>query len=235
MNIDSTHVIGCGGTGGHLVPLLARLLQYHPNANAGLTVHDGDSFEAHNAARQPMGDAAIDQPKANWIQQLCSQQGLTITASPHYMDRARLERLLQRSTGTTCLIAAVDNDATRKLCLDTLEDSSGDWLFITPGNAGADDPINAIRGNVLWYGRVRGVTYGMNPAQVFPNIEQPNDDIPKDGGCMLAQPSSPQLITANAMAATLTLAVIQNVLDDLLPPEASTLFFNGRSFSLSAS
>lgn len=232
--VTSTHVIGCGGTGGHLIPPLARLLTYHPNAAARLVVHDGDVFEAHNAARQPCGDSAIDQPKASWLQDLCAQQGLEIEADTRYINRQRLDRLLERHSGTLLIIAAVDNDATRKACLDALEATTKDWFFITPGNAGAEDPAAAIRGNILWYGRIGDATYGMNPALAFPNIENPQDAVPRDGGCMQHQPSSPQLITANAMAATLTLAVVQNLLDDLLPTAASSAFFDGRSFKLSA-
>jgi hypothetical protein len=236
MYLDSTHVIGAGGTGGHLIPLLSRLLTYHPQASADLTIHDGDSFEPHNVVRQPCGDAAEGTPKATWVQQLCAQQGLQVQASCRYLDQRRFSRLLEASSGTTCVIAAVDNDATRRMCLDVLDATPPErnWLFITPGNAGADDPQAAIRGNILWYGRIGGRTYGINPKLAFPNIEHPQDAIPREGGCMLEQASAPQLISANAMAAALTLTVVQNLLDDALPAEASTLFFNGRTYQLSA-
>lgn len=235
MNITHTHVIGAGGTGGHLIPLLARLLQYHPAAGGPLTVHDGDSFEAHNATRQPCGDAAVGLSKVEWLQTLCASQGLRVNTRASYLDADYFKAILRTATGTLLVVASVDNDATRKMLLDNLEASDADFFFVTPGNAGADDPAAAIKGNVLWYGRVGPHTYGINPALVFPNIERPQDTIPRDGGCMLEQASSPQLITANAMAATLTLAVVQNILDDQLPSAASSLFFNGRTFQLSAS
>jgi len=236
MRIHSTHVIGAGGTGGHLIPLLSRLLTYHPQANADLTIHDGDSFEPHNAVRQPCSSDAIEQPKATWVQQLCAQQGLNVQANCRYLDQRRFQRLLDQASGTTLWVAAVDNDATRRMCLDALEAAppQRNWLFITPGNAGADDPNAAIKGNVLWYGRIGGRTYGVNPKLAFPNIEHPQDAIPREGGCMLQQISSPQLISANALAAALTLTLVQNLLDDTLPLEASTLFFNGRTYQLSA-
>ena len=235
MNISSTLVIGAGGTGGHLIPLLARLLTYHPAASGPITIYDGDAFEPHNAERQPCSIEAAGLPKAEWMRQLCAQQGLEVQAQASYVNSSTLRRFLRQADGTPLIIASVDNDATRKMCLDILEEAGSDFFFVTPGNAGADDPLQAIRGNVLWYGRVAGQTYGINPALVFPNIETPQDAIPRDGGCMLQQASSPQLVTANALAATLTLAVVQNILDDQLPQGGSSVFFNGRSFTLSAS
>ena len=227
-------VIGAGGTGGFLIPPLARLLRYHANGTANITVCDGDAFDSGNATRQLCGEAQLGMNKAEWIASLCQQQGLEIDALTAYLDKPAMRRFL-RPSGAPLIIAAVDNDATRKLILDTLDEHSGDFFFCTPGNAGADDPAAAIKGNVLWWGRLQGEECGINPALVFPNIERPTDDAPREGSCTENAPSSPQLITANAMAATLTLAVIQNLLDGLLTTTSSCCFFNGRSLSLSHS
>jgi hypothetical protein len=168
--------------------------------------------------------------KAAWIQQLCAQQGLEIGATNAFADKPMLRRLVRADACPLLLVAAVDNDATRKLCIEVLLESSRDFFFITPGNSSADDPAAAIKGQVLWFGRQGELNYGLNPALVFPNIEHPQDAVPREGSCANQAPSSPQLLTANALAAANTLAVIQNLLDGALAPTHSSVFFNGRSF-----
>jgi hypothetical protein len=154
------------------------------------------------------------------------------------MTKQALTAIRQRDNAqgldTRLVIAAVDNDATRKMCIDVLLEQPGNFLFVTPGNSDAVNAEKAIKGNVLWFGRIDDKMIGINPAVLFPNIETPNDGIPRKGGCMEEAPSAPQLIAANALAAAYTLTVIQNFLDDCMPYEASHLFFNGRTLSLTA-
>jgi hypothetical protein len=237
MHLARTIVIGAGGTGGQLIAPLARLLSHHPNAGRehDITIIDGDVFEDHNRARQHAGEAQTGMNKAAWTAELCHRQGLAVIPVDAYLDQPLLRRLLRRGYAPVLLVAAVDNDATRKLCIDVLLEGEQDFLFVTPGNSSADDPAAAIKGNVLWFGRYDGEPIGLNPALVFPNIELPQDAAPRYGSCAAHAPSAPQLIAANALAAAYTLAVIQNLLDDTMPPTASSCFFNGRSFTCSAS
>ena len=232
MRIDHVTIIGAGGTGQLLIPPLVRLLTYHPNAlEPFVEIYDGDSFEDHNAQRQ-IGSSG---EKTTAIEQLLEQQGLRANVINAYMTKARFQRVLNRTPDVRHLvIAAVDNDATRKMCIDELEAFDGNFAFVTPGNSDVSDKENDIKGNVLWFGRNDGQRFGVNPALVFPNIEHPQDAIPRNGGCAEQQASTPQLITSNALAAAYTLAVVQNILDDRMPDQASSCFFNGRSFSLSA-
>ena len=204
-------------------------------ASHPVTVIDGDSFEDHNITRQHIGADQIGLNKADWLAALCQQQGLPVDSIPEYVDKALLRKLLRRDASPVLLVAAVDNDATRKLCIDVLLESSRDFLFLTPGNAGAEDPAAAIKGNVLWFGQQGDEAIGLNPALVYPNLEEPQDAIPRHGSCATDAPSSPQLIAANALAAAYSLAVIQNLLDDAIAPTASSCFFNGRLFATSAS
>jgi hypothetical protein len=234
MFINRTIVIGAGGTGGWLIPQLARLLAYHDNASAWLTVVDGDKFEDHNQGRQLCGKQQLGQNKAEAMTQLCFSQGLSeVDMVQSYVARPGIVQLLNaqaRPTASTLLVLAVDNDATRLAAIEACNLCKGDFFFISPGNSGANDPEAAIKGQVLWYGRLDGVDYGLNPALAFPNIEHPQDAIPREGSCAAQAPSAPQLLSANAMAASLTLAVIQNLLDGALDPAHSSVFFNGRTF-----
>jgi len=232
MRLSRTLILGAGGTGGLLIPSLARLLRYHPNAGTGhpITVVDGDVFDDNNITRQHIGIKQVGTNKADWISDLCALQGLEIGAHPAFADKALLRRLVRADACPLLLVATVDNDATRAMCIEVLLESSRDFFFVTPGYSSADDPAAAIKGQVLWFGREGDANYGINPALVFPNIEVPQDAIPREGSCANQAPSAPQLLSANALAAAHTLAVIQNLLDGALPHTHSSVFFNGRNF-----
>ncbi len=231
MQISATTVIGAGGTGQFLIPGLMRMLTYHDSGTTNVSVYDGDEFEEHNGARQINTSGT----KASCMNALLKQQMLPAVCRDSYMSKTKLESIRRRNPeGTLLVIAAVDNDATRKMCIDVLSDIPGDFLFVTPGNSTADDPDAAIKGNVLWFGRVGGQEIGIRPDLLFPNIETPQDGIPKKGSCMEHAPSSPQLIAANALAAAYTITIVQNFLDDRMPMQASHLFYNGRSMTLTA-
>ena len=229
MRIDQATVIGCGGTGQQLIPSLMRLLKYHASGTTSFAAYDGDQFEEHNAERQ-IGTTGS---KADVLNDLLRLQHLDSVCVDRYI-KPTLTRIRNQNPGMLLVVAAVDNDATRKMCINTLEELPGDYLFVTPGNSDADDPDAAIKGNVLWCGRVGNQTIGIPPTVLFPNIERPQDAIPRKGSCLDKAVSSPQLIPANSLAAAYTLAVIQNFLDDRMPTQASHMFFNGRTFTTTA-
>ena len=210
-----------------------RLLQYHSNGTTDVTVYDGDQFEEHNRERQVHSSGS----KAERLNELLINQELSPVCIDRYMSKPLMSKLCTADVlegSTRLVIAAVDNDATRKMCIDTLVMMEGNFLFITPGNSDATDPETDIRGNVLWFGHINGQHIGINPSLLFPNIERPNDGIPRKGSCAENAPSTPQLIASNALAAAYTLTIVQNFLDDRMPNEASHLFFNGRTLSLTA-
>ena len=230
MQITQAAVIGCGGTGQQLIPSLMLMLKYHESGTENLLAYDGDQFEEHNAARQ-IGSTGS---KADSLNDLLRLQHLDPVCIDRYISKSALESIRRRSDGMLLVVAAVDNDATRKMCVEVLESNEGDYLFVTPGNSDADDPDAAIKGNVLWCGRIGSTPIGIPPTVLFPNIEKPQDAIPRKGSCIDNAVSSPQLIPANSLAAAYTLAVIQNFLDDRMPTEASHMFFNGRTFTTTA-
>ena len=233
MKIDNVSVIGVGGSGQALLPSLMRMLKYHPNGTEDIVAFDGDDFEDHNGERQIHTTGT----KADRMNDLLQIQQLPAICRSAYVSASMLRTWRQRdaeSNATRMVVATVDNDATRKACIDALIDNPGDFLFVSPGNSDAQDPDKDINGNVLWFGRVAGQDYGINPALLFPNIEKPMDAIPRKGSCISHAVSHPQLIAANALAASLTLTVIQGLLDDRMPVEASNVFFSGRKFQLTA-
>jgi len=232
---DKIYVIGSGGSGGHLIPALSRLLSYHPNTkNSVLTVVDGDAYEEKNMARQIVAPNHIGLNKATAMRDFCQYQGLmNVESKEDFISTSTFIPMLRRAQ-SPMIVACVDNDASRLAFIKAIDSecSGKDFFFITPGNS---DGIDDVKGQALWYGRVGGVTCGCNPALVYPNIESPQDSIPRVGSCALNAPSRPQLIAANFMSAAATLSVIQNLLDGQLMREQSAFFFNLRTLQTSAS
>lgn len=229
-------VIGVGGTGGHLAAPLARLIAHHPNTQgASLTFIDGDSFEEKNLNRQIVGQAQLNLNKARAMKDFCAYQGLTenISYRDDFITASTFIPLL-RDAERPVVICSVDNDATRKAIINAIESTRQDkeFFYITPGNS---DGIEDVRGQTLWWGRIDDTNVGMNPTLAYPNIERPQDSIPHKGSCALEAPSRPQLISANFFAASMTLMVIQNLLDGQLNTTQSGMFFNLRNLKTTVS
>lgn len=235
MFITRTLVIGAGGTGGQLIPSLARLLAYHDNATGLMTIADGDVFEDHNQTRQLCGPEQLGRNKAEVLAEHCRANGLdTVDAIPEFLDKAALRRLLLKGH-CPLVVSTVDNDATRKAVIDVLEERNGDWIHVTSGNSDDADGAKRINTSTHWHGVVGGQPIGLNPALLFDNIANPSDAMPAAGSCANHAPSAPQLISANALSAAMALLVIQNLLDETLDPTSNSAFCNGRSFKLTCS
>lgn len=232
MEISKTLLIGAGGAGGLLIQPLARLLQFHRAAMSTLVVADGDAFEAKNAERQLCGPADIGRPKVEVLRELCECQGLSnVETIDDYLDERRFRRAID-NTPTPLVIAAVDNDASRKMTLDVLANRRESGFFwVSAGNADNTAGDSPIRGQAIWWGYdpETETEFGQDPRILYPNLEQPTDDIPRKGSCAANAPSFPQLITANAICAVFCLTVIQNLLDDTLPATSTGAYFDWRN------
>ena len=229
---DYVFVIGVGGTGGHLAAPLARLIAYHQNTqNTKVVFIDGDEFEDKNTTRQLVGPSQVGLNKARSMVDFCAYQGLTnVDYKDNFVSASTFIPLLRRSN-CPLVVCSVDNDATRLAIITSMKATcKGDYMFITPGNS---DGVEDVKGQVLWFGVVNGENVGCNPANIYPNIERPQDSIPREGSCALNAPSRPQLISANFLAASLTLTVIQNFLDGFIDPTQSSMFFNLRNMKTS--
>lgn len=235
MFIDHTVIIGAGGSGGQLIPSLARLLAYHPNADSGVVIADGDIFEDHNQERQICGPAQVGRNKAEVMAEFCRDIGLTtVAAVPSYVNHADLRRLIDRAS-CPLVVSTVDNDATRAAVISVLEERTSDWIHVTTGNADNSDGQFRISTSTHWHGVLGGQPIGLSPALLFENIARPQDAIPAHGSCAAQAPSAPQLISANALSSVMALLVIQNILDERIDATANSAFANGRSFKLSIS
>lgn len=224
--VDQCLVIGCGGTGSQLIPNLARLLSYHPRAtDSQLTIADGDTIETKNLERQAFGPEGVGANKAEMmLSQLSSAYGLSAAAHDDYVDEKFLRAFLSRSR-RPLIVCSVDNDYSRKIsCEMLLQHPEGLW--VSPGNS---DGREKVTGQVLWCGKLEGEAIGVDPTTIFDNIKNPEDVLPAKGGCMEHAPSLPQLICANALAASWALAVVQNYLDESLYQDSYGLWFNAKT------
>lgn len=232
---DYVFVIGVGGTGGHLAAPLARLISYHQNTkDTKIVFIDGDEFEEKNIIRQLVGEAQVGMNKARAMVDLCAYQGLlgNIDCKEEFISLSTMIPMLRRAN-SPMIVCCVDNDATRLAVIKSIQSTcQGDFFFISPGNS---DGTETVKGQTLYWGKIEGVSVGINPAEVYPNIESPQDSVPQKGSCALNAPSRPQLIAANFFAASITLAVIQNLLDGVLNPQTSSMFFNLRTLKTSVS
>lgn len=227
---DRTIIIGAGGTGGCLVPQLLRLLQYHPAANLDVQLWDGDTFEAHNLERQLCNEQQLDNNKAKAVAEICQTLGLQVRPRASFIGEAALKRQLN-NVRSVLVICAVDNNATRTMSLQVLEQSACDYFWITPGNADDADGTKPIRGQALWSGRLRTQDFGLRLEDLlshYPELKEDAEPMPTNGGCSHKAPSAPQLLASNMLAAATTLAIIQNVLDGTLVPHQHASYFQAR-------
>lgn len=224
MRINQIIVIGCGGTGSHLIPMLARLNTYHPEMRAPFTVCDGDVFEVHNLERQMVGVGNTEQNKADAMLDTLHATGLcglvTYKSLPRYIHQPdTVAGLLAPSIdkeGVAVVVICVDNDASRKIIYAGIDQIPNvDVLVVDAGNA-------LDTGNVVTWMRILASVASdgepifdlssSHPRERYPQIATPQDTTP--GGCAAKTPSTPQLITANAFAAVGCLQVIMNVADN---------------------
>lgn len=127
--IANVLVVGCGGTGGHLVPHLARFIsvinesrekQYSTMPVVRLFLADGDIVEKKNLIRQNFIEPDIGRNKAEVLgERYAAAFGLEIGVVPEYLERLNKFSFLTRSIGygdqANVIIGCVDNNASRKV------------------------------------------------------------------------------------------------------------------------
>lgn len=214
--VDACILVGCGGTGSLLVEPLSRLLAYHASSavakrEPGLVLCDGDRFESKNAARQLGCEPGAFKANVAAQRARLALPAPCVLESCGYLDRGSMTEILQGLEATCPLVVlAVDNHATRRECMLAWEANVSDGLLVSPGNELTD-------GSVLAWLRRHERNLTPSPLEVgpdgpsHPELLKPSDRMP--GGCIEQAPSAPQLISANLMAASLTLAIVSNYLD----------------------
>lgn len=147
-------IVGCGGTGGALLPQAARLLYGLKELRRGVTpplfgeqppdgvpkvlLVDGDEVERKNLFRQNFLANDLNRPKALVLaERYGAAFGLEVAAYPRYVNAATDFTALIPEGGV--VVGCVDNAKTRRLLHDRLSRYS-DVVYVDAGNAGVDLP-----------------------------------------------------------------------------------------------
>ena len=205
-------------------------------------LRDGDAFEARNLERQMFRPSDLDSKHAQHLNKALIMatevggiipgrvkpdstyiQGVTDMFS-WMMGDLKLQEA-ETEPHISVLVLSVDNDATRKICYDALDEVPGlNVAVIDPGNDLWTGHVN------LWVRMMKNESF-LHPREKYGQLKQPKDR-PPGGGCGEAVESTPQLITANKQAATVCLhMMIAMMHDEDLCDEVS---FDLREFQVAA-
>lgn len=195
---DKVIVLGCGGTGSILLPLLSRYL-WSQKYTGRLILIDGDSYGDNNLSRQLFSQSRVGMNKAEYQGTLIGSHipdmADQIEIIDKFVDIEDMEKLIENGT---VVINCSDNKAARKIVEDKIA-SVEEGIHICCGN-------EFTTGQVQIHSRVRGVSVTPTIYERSPVFNSMEDNRAKMS-CeeLAALPSGGQLITANAMCAVLAM------------------------------
>lgn len=149
-------LIGCGGTGGRVVPALAQLMQNNPSLiDPLLILVDFDVVEVKNLARQNFISKDVGRNKAEVLAERYSRAfnvnitPLTVAAgTKDYTTALEINGLNMRLSGPTMYILCVDSVAARKQIIqNTLEIQRSSAYESVVIDAGNEDIFGQVK---LW-------------------------------------------------------------------------------------
>jgi len=178
----TTYIIGCGGVGSWLVPMLKRL---DTKVEHTLHLFDGDRFEPKNLDRQLFSPSHIGLNKAEVIAKMYGCEHTPEYFSPGWLHDA---------TPEDWIIVCADNNAARKAALET-SDQTGAGVII---GANEYTDAEAYLYHNSWKGEAR------DPRIYYPAIltDTADDPVRAGAGCTgEVALATPQLVLANIQAA----------------------------------
>lgn len=198
-------LIGAGGTGGNLAPMIARLV-----SKLFLTefiLVDGDIVEVSNLERQPYlsSDVAVNKSEA-LSEKINIAFGLNTKFYPHYIESlAQLESLCRCDRdAVTILIGAVDNHKARVI-MEQYFSKASNLIYIDSANEDYfGDIICALKANDQCILRTRGM---YRAAEVFNGTGRV-----KNTSCILKIVENPQYYPTNQMAANIVLKMVSDII-----------------------
>ena len=200
-------VIGCGGIGLCLIPVLTRFINYSVDKFPVSEIHliDGDVYEEKNRSRQGFSDFG---PKAT-----VTANGLrkefgrtTIYDHPVYLDDDNIVRHIREND---LIMMCVDNHTSRKLVSERVSELDNVTL-ISGGNDETD-------GNVMIHIRRNGENITPPITQYHKEISSPKDLHPNQlnqpGSCTRIANEKPQIVIVNNLIAATMLSAFYNLTD----------------------
>lgn len=220
MEFSNYVIVGAGGIGAHLAPVLSKFLAFKkPGSN--LWIIDGDEIEDKNLARVYSNDV-IGAPKATILQEICSDavpsDALEVETILEYVTPDTFERYHKTSwyKDGTVIFACVDNHKSR-VYLEQLVSELDNGILVSGGNAEHD-------GQAQLYVRLDGKDVTPRITKFAPELlseDDPNNIFPDEEDCTGQYEDRPQLILANVTAAICMLNLYYSQCIDSSPRENS--------------
>ena len=231
-------VVGAGGTGGYLIPNLARMVSLanekfeDEGVSHRITIIDADQVEPKNLTRQQFVQPDIGKNKAEIMARRYGRSfGLTIGYIKKYIESPEdLVQLMNSSEHTPVLVDAVDNNKTRLIMKESMDEygKTGEILQISSGNEEYAGQVIFNYKNKELYTTVRdsdGFRTQNTPGlfEVFPTAEI--GQLPTELSCAEQAISSPQNIHVNMTAANLMFGYVNKILN-YRPINELAIFFD---------
>ena len=200
-------VIGTGGIGLCVLPVLGRFLNYSWDKFNDVELHliDGDTFEDKNAVRQDFDkNGAKATVTANNLKGKFGR--IQIYDHPVYLDEDNVVRYIREND---IVMLCVDNHKSRKLVSERVCELDNVTLI-----SGGNDRLD---GNVFLHIRRDGKNITAPITQYHSEIANPTDLHPSEmnqpGSCSRMAEEVPQIVIVNNLIAATMLSAFYNVTD----------------------
>lgn len=199
-------VVGAGGIGSKLIPVISQHLNFSNIEDVNLTIIDGDVYKDHNRSRQDFSETGNKaEVTASDLQNRFSK--ITFWNEDCYLTKKNINLLIEEND---YVFLCVDNHATRKLVSEYCKNLKN-VVLISGGN-------EIVTGNVQVFVREKGKNKTLPLNSVYhPEIDNPKDVNPGDNlSCMDLVEGSPQLVITNNLVASLMSMTFYQVLENKL-------------------
>lgn len=215
---QSVAVVGCGGTGGYVIPPLARLICVHNSgetalgAKRRLILIDGDDVEQKNLERQHFIKSDLGRNKAEAMASRYSAAlGMEIGVIPEYLESADV---LTTHLMSGVVIGCVDNNASRRVIHEWFSadtDHRGRFWIDSGNEEAAGQVVCGYMPPKYEFGR-RNEFSLPSVAEVYPSLLRGELKFNSQLSCAEMAESSPQNMMTNVTAAALVLNFVQKIL-----------------------
>lgn len=220
-NYHTAHIIvvGCGGTGSAVAPMLAQLLWHIRESGKGVTMTliDGDTVEHKNIGRQKFSSAEIGHNKAHTLsQRISAWLGIRCASVPFYIPEGweGVENYKgMRGTGKTLriVVSCVDNALARNE-LTNMRDKFDVW--IDAGNDYNSGTVFVGTGDRYQTNRLNKCTSIPWPTIQMPDLlrNRPKAEVQHD--CALGMAAGDQSLAINEAMAVCVKQIVFGILAD---------------------
>lgn len=238
---DTTYhfiVIGAGGTGGYLIPSLARMVSIKNNERRALnkkthsiTIVDSDEVEQKNLLRQQFVANDVGKNKA---EVMARRYGRSFNEPISYVDRylenkEQLNELMNKDNSldvVRVIIDCVDNNKTRLIIKETVDERAKYATKIISLSSGNEE----TSGQVIFSYRNQAIKKN----SVQENVDSPDlfdifplatvDKLPTEMSCAESAISAPQNIHTNMTAANILFGFLNKLLNNKTINELAVFF-----------